>query len=96
MPELVPILEAALHGNSAEARRLLEEDGGQVSVRNLLGWTPLHVAAYRGDVEIAALLVAYGADVQARDLQGKTPLDVARSLSHRNGIVRMLERHAPS
>ena len=41
------------------------------------GWTPLHVAAYHGQVEITRFLLQYKADDNAQDLNGKTPLHKA-------------------
>jgi ankyrin repeat protein len=40
------------------------------------GWTPLHVAAYYGKVEIAKMLIDAGADVDVQDEWGKTSLHV--------------------
>ena len=37
-------------------------------------WTPLHLAAFRGQVAEIVRLVAEGADVNARDTEGWTPL----------------------
>jgi len=42
------------------------------------GWTPLHLAAMKGDVPMVKLLTEAGADVQRPGPQGRTPADVAR------------------
>ena len=42
------------------------------------GWTPLHMAAKSGHVEIIAVLVEAGADVNALDDDDRTPLRLAR------------------
>jgi uncharacterized protein len=58
--------------------RLLLEAGADPSVKSREGGTPLHSAAFTGDLEIAELLLAYGADPHATDPKGLTPVDVAR------------------
>ena len=35
-----------------------------------VGWTPLHVAAKKGHLQVVELLVAKGADVEAKDKVG--------------------------
>ena len=45
--------------------QLLLEHGGDVNTRRKDGWTPLHVAAYFGNVEIVRLLLDHGADPEA-------------------------------
>ncbi len=52
-------------------------------------WTPLHVAAGYGRVEIARMLIDAGANVNVQDADGLTPLHVA-ALNGRVEIVRML------
>jgi len=63
--------------------------GAHVNFNNRNGWTPLHVAANWGTVEVARLLLEHGADfrlktyaVAAREsaqwAAGKTPLEIAQ------------------
>ena len=66
-----------------EIAKLLISKGADVSMRNDLGQTPLHQAAYSFSEEpqkirTIELLIAKGADVNARNYAGITPLDLAK------------------
>lgn len=61
-----------------EIVRLLLEAGADPNAKSLEGGTPLHSAAFTGDLETAELLLAYGADPNATDAKSLTPLDIAR------------------
>jgi ankyrin repeat protein len=65
-------------GSEREIVRLLLDAGADPNAKSREGGTPLHTAAFTGDLEIAEMLLAYGADPNATDPKGMTPLDVAR------------------
>ena len=48
------------------------------------GSTPLHLATYRGHVEVITALLAAGADKTLKDIGGKTPHDYAKENGHQN------------
>lgn len=56
---------------------LVEDMGADVNVRDANGYTPLHHAASRGDVELILYLVDQGADVMAVSRKGETTVDMA-------------------
>jgi ankyrin repeat protein len=74
---------------------LLEEVGADVNERDYLGFTPLHNAAARGDVDMIMYLVEQGADVRALTRKGETTADMANGPVQRVTIfpevVKLLE-----
>lgn len=56
---------------------LVEELGADVNRRDHDGYTPLHNAAARGDVEMLRYLVEHGADPMAVSRRGETTVDLA-------------------
>ena len=58
-------------------RFLVEELGADVNARDHNGYTPLHHAASRGDVDLIKYLVSKGADVTAVARTGQTTVDMA-------------------
>ena len=71
--------------------RALLDAGAPVSARSAQDGTPLHTAAFTGDVEVARLLLECGADPSLTNDSGRTPLDIARDRGH-DRIVELLER----
>jgi len=70
------IWEAAEEGNVEAVKQHLAA-GADVNAKNILGWTPLHTAAFFGQKEAVELLIAKGADVNAKNDHDETPLDSA-------------------
>ena len=56
---------------------LVEEMGADVNARDANGYTALHHAASRGDVELILYLVDQGADVMVVSRKGETTVDMA-------------------
>ncbi|XP_046983059.1 ankyrin repeat domain-containing protein 65-like [Schistocerca americana] len=86
------LIQVAEQGAVGELRVLLAE-GADVEARGRVwGWTALHCAAHRGDVEVAWLLVEAGAGVDARDSWWqRTPLHVA-AMRGGTAVARLLLR----
>lgn len=70
--------------------------GADIHAMGTNGWTPLHMAAVRGEVEKASLLIAAGADVNRRTEidASETPLMVAASTGQPSTIRLLLEHGA--
>jgi ankyrin repeat protein len=67
------LFDAAKAGSLEKVTQLIEE-GANVNIRNDSGVTPLHIAAYRGDKDIADFLILKGADINSQTDAGDTPL----------------------
>ena len=67
-----PLL-AALAGKHFRTADLLRHHGADPHLRASQMRTPLHSAAYYGDLEVVQKLVEYDADVNAKDEEGRTP-----------------------
>ena len=62
--------------------RMLLEAGAPVDVPHLGGGTPLHTAAFTGDLESIRMLLERGAGPLKKTDDGKTTIDVAREQGH--------------
>ena len=85
-----PLLAAASWQRPKVLAYLLDH-GAKVSGRDRQGWTALHYAGFRGNVECAQILLARGGDPTARANNGATPLGLARHHKH-EAAVKLLER----
>ncbi len=57
-----------------------------VNARDIMGSTPLHLAALHGKTEIVTLLLEHGADMHLRDNLNATPLSYAKGGGHKEII----------
>ena len=71
--------ESILRGSNAEHVSYIIAYGADIHARDVNGWTPLHYAAYLGQVKMVEDLLYHGADPQARDANGRTPLHYTAS-----------------
>lgn len=81
------LLQAVRSEDAALVRSLLERHAS-VAAAEPDGSTPLHIAAWKDNLEIASLLMEAGANVEAKTRYDVTPL----SLACTNGSATMIER----
>jgi ankyrin repeat protein len=62
--------------------RMLLDAGADPNARSATDGTPLHTAAFIGDIPVVQMLLAAGGDPYTPDNKGHTPLDVAREQRH--------------
>lgn len=58
------------------------------------GWTPLHLAAYRGNTSTCKILLQYGAYIDCQTKSGKTPLHWASIKSNKEVVTLLVEHSA--
>ena len=73
-PEAVPLYYAARFGFRDLAKHLIVQHPEHVNAKGGLEFTPVHVAARAGHVDILSLLLEHGADVNAQGMHRQTPL----------------------
>ncbi|ESO86099.1 hypothetical protein LOTGIDRAFT_88216, partial [Lottia gigantea] len=56
--------------------------------------TPLHLAAYRGDVSIIEVLLQYDADVRKKDLTERSPVHYAARYQNSLAVKKLLKEGA--
>jgi ankyrin repeat protein len=88
------LYETAAFGSTGQLEALLQEDPKRVGERNSFGWTPLHIAAFAGNVANTQLLIDRGADVNSRAKSKfrNTPLQTAL-LSGQYATAKLLLDH---
>lgn len=62
-----------------------------INITDILGRTPLHQAAAKGDLEIIECLIRFGADVNAKTISGETPLMKAIAFYQTNAAIFLLK-----
>ena len=99
------VLYRALYGNLPLAPnttvslsnvvRLLLEHGADVNARTNFHFTPLHLAAQYGAVDVVHVLLQHGANVGAKNSSGETALQFASDEGH-DEIIKLLSEHSAS
>ncbi|EKD55701.1 MAG: ankyrin repeat protein [uncultured bacterium] len=84
--------DAVLNNSTGEAQ-LLIENGAQLNVKDVNGWTALHVAAKFYSEDAARIMIIKGADINARDKNGYTPLHWA-AIRDSKAVTRLLIKKA--
>lgn len=60
------LFEVAAFGTAQQLEALLRDDPKAARSRTPFGWTPLHIAAFAGNVGTSEVLLAHGAEVNVR------------------------------
>ena len=82
---------AALAGRHFQLAQALHLAGSSVDLRGMFQSSPLHSAAFYGDIEMVQVLLDYGVDVNIRSVSNRTPLYYAlNEYSNDPGAVRLL------
>ena len=79
----IDVFVAAATGNSVALQKVLKQPGA-LNAFAYDGWTPLHLAAFFGQLDVVMTLLAAGADVHAvsRNSLKNTPLHAATAGKH--------------
>jgi ankyrin repeat protein len=85
---------AIRQGNLAAVRAIVEKNPALVKSGDDAGFTPLHIAATAGRVDIIEYLLERGADLEARTAGGQTPLFQTVPLASEQAFERLLGKGA--
>lgn len=84
------LIEAAMLGNGAEVKSVIDAGGADIDARDSDGWTALMYAAMQGNAEMVKLLLEKGAKTGIKNKNGTTALTIASRKGNAE-IVKLLE-----
>ncbi|HBL98362.1 TPA: hypothetical protein DDZ86_01820 [Candidatus Dependentiae bacterium] len=80
-PESISLHSVCQGGGTVKTIKELIGKGAKVDLKDSLGYTPLHYAAFSHRCEFERVLVEMGADVNLKDPNGRTALDLDPEIS---------------
>lgn len=92
VPSNTALHAAVAGGPHLETVALLLSRGADPRIFDSAHLTPLHNAAFSGNVAIGEMLIAHGADVNAQETGGRTALAIAEERGHA-AFAALLRRH---
>ena len=90
-PMKLQALHSAVTG-SMDSVKALVEAGAPVNAKQDKGWTPLHEAVNRGDIEMTRYLLAHGADPKLQNDEGKSAIGLAADKGNADVLKLLKER----
>jgi ankyrin repeat protein len=86
-------LHLAIKNKKGEvAKRLIEVEGIDLDARTNKGFTPMLIAAWKGELELVQKLITAGANMKLRDSAGRNVWGVAHDWHHEE-ILELLKRN---
>ncbi|KAG9098147.1 hypothetical protein FS749_004550 [Ceratobasidium sp. UAMH 11750] len=85
----------AVNGDALGLQLLLDGQPSLVNARDEFDYTPLHLAADRGHLNVVRLLLSRGADASLKDQDGDIALEIATVAKH-DPIMQLLREHGIS
>ena len=86
-----PLMMASIQGDLPTVKTLVKQKNAMV---DHIGWTPLHYACSKGQLEVAQFLISNGATVDSRSLNGTTPLMMAVQSGNEQLVKLLLDNGA--
>lgn len=86
------LVHVAALRNRPQAIHMLADNGASVDSKTKWGWTPLHEAAWLGNIDCVKALLCHSADAGALAPDGSTPAGLAKS-SNNFEILEILLQH---
>lgn len=82
----------ATSNDRPEVAEMCLKRGARVTTVNSTGWSPLHLAAEKGNCDLARLLIGHNAKIEIKTVVGWTPLHIA-TMNCNEAMVRLLLEH---